>query len=271
MTGGVKILLQNLHNTRDLGGYPTKDGRYIKKRCLIRSGELLKMAEDDKKILFEDYQIKTIIDFRTGMERASKPDPEYQGVENIFNSILSEEVMGISTGDSSPSQTPVDMFISHAAGLRENPRPFIDQLYRDLVRDPFTVEHYRLFFDILLEKAPHGAVLWHCSAGKDRVGIGTALLLTALGVERSIVFADYVKTNECMKDEIEALAKLAFEKTGDEQTAEAVRILDSVSEEYLIHAFEVIEDEFGTIDQYLEQEIGVDEKKKEKLQNLFLE
>ena len=64
-------------------------------------------------------------------------------------------------------------------------------LYRNLVMDPFSRQQYRKFFGILLDQK-EGAVLWHCSAGKDRVGVGTALLLSALGIPRETILADYM-------------------------------------------------------------------------------
>lgn len=267
---GAKILLQGTQNTRDLGGYKTQGGKTVAYRRLIRSGELLSLTEQDKHILFEDYKVKTIIDFRTGLERAKKPDPQYPGVENIFNPILSEEIVGISTGEDSKAQDPLESFFNHAAGLRDNPRPYIDQLYRDLIHNSFAADHYRAFFDHLLDRGALGAVLWHCSAGKDRAGFGTALLLTALGVDRKTVIADYVKTNECMKEEIDAITALALQRTGDEQTARAVRILDSVSGEYLEAAFAEIEDTYITVDAYLETALGLSQEKRLRLKEMYL-
>ena len=76
-------------------------------------------------------------------------------------------------------------------------------LYRNLVMDPFSRQQYRKFFGILLDQK-EGAVLWHCSAGKDRVGVGTALLLSALGVPRETILADYMMVNTFTAEVVES-------------------------------------------------------------------
>ena len=61
----TRIPLEGLHNTRDLGGFETADGRKIRPRRLIRSGQLSGMTEKDKQVLTEDYGLRTDVDFRT--------------------------------------------------------------------------------------------------------------------------------------------------------------------------------------------------------------
>ena len=51
--------------------------------------------------------------------------------------------------------------------------------------------HYGAFLSLLLDEDNNGSVLWHCSAGKDRVGLGTALLLSVLGVPRELILEDF--------------------------------------------------------------------------------
>lgn len=270
MNSGDQIRLSGAHNTRDLGGYQTVDGRRIKERRLIRSGELLNTTEEDRKILFETYGVKKVIDFRTEVERKKKPDPRHPGVVWVDNPILSEEVLGISTGQAKEGDGPMDMFIRHAASLKGNAIAYISPLYENLVTNEFAVSQYRRFFELLLEHED-GAVLWHCSAGKDRVGIGTALLLLALGVDRETVTSDYLKSNECMKDEIEAIGRLAYEKTGDKATAEAVMLLDGVAREYIETAFGRIEAEYKTVENYLEEVMGLTADKRSLLKGKYLE
>ena len=190
-----RIALSGLHNTRDLGGIETLDGRKILPRRLIRSGALIDATPEDMRILAEDYRLGTIVDFRTATERRQKPDPEIEGVENLFNPILAEETVGITFEDKEEEKDVMAGILDHASSLGGNPRNYIDRLYEDLITDDHASEYYGRFFDILL-KADDRAVLWHCSAGKDRVGIGTALLLTALGVDRDTVIRDFVKTND---------------------------------------------------------------------------
>ena len=64
--------------------------------------------------------------------------------------------------------------------------------YESLVHDEYSIKQYARFLDVLLHQN-EGAVLWHCSAGKDRVGVGTALLLCALGVPKKTIYEDFMK------------------------------------------------------------------------------
>ena len=67
--------------------------------------------------------------------------------------------------------------------FKEIPEEFMLKQYESLVHDEYSIKQYARFLDVLLHQN-EGAVLWHCSAGKDRVGVGTALLLCALGVPK---------------------------------------------------------------------------------------
>lgn len=157
----------------------------------------------------------------------------------------------------------------HASSLGGNPRVYIDQLYEDLVKDEHAAAHYGRFFDILLD-ADERAVLWHCTAGKDRVGVGTALLLTALGVDRETIIRDFVKTNDYVMENAVKLSELVREKTKNDQLAECVKVLLTVSEEYIRHAFVAMEEVSGSAEAYLRERIGLSDEKRERLKDKFL-
>lgn len=90
-----KIPLENLQNTRDLGGFMTKDGRKVKSHRLIRSGDLKDATENDKKLLVDTYGLNMVIDFRTAQECKDRPDPRIPGVEYIWHPIFEEKASGI--------------------------------------------------------------------------------------------------------------------------------------------------------------------------------
>ncbi len=75
--------LQGVPNFRDLGGLETADGRKIKPHKLLRGGHLAQLTPGDRQLLTETYDLKTVIDLRTGKERSQKPDQALPGVENI--------------------------------------------------------------------------------------------------------------------------------------------------------------------------------------------
>lgn len=266
-----RIALEGLHNTRDLGGYGTVDGRRILPRRLIRSGALFGATENDKRILVEEYRLGTVVDFRTATERGQKPDPELLGVINLFNPILAEETVGITFEEKEGEKQKDTMtgILEHASSLGGNPRNYIDKLYEDLILDEHAAEYYSRFFDILLE-ADERAVLWHCSAGKDRVGVGTALLLTALGVDRETIVRDFAKTNDYVMEGVLKVAADVEAKTHNKQLADCAKVLLTVSEEYIRHSFAAMERLCGSADNYLKERIGITTEKREALRDKFL-
>lgn len=269
-----RIPLEKLPNTRDLGGMKTIDGRCILPNRLIRSGTLFGATESDLKILAEHCGLGTVIDFRTETERRQKPDPEIPGIFNIFNPILDEKTVGITFEEEEKKdrEEPKEIFagiMDHAASLGGKPELYINKLYEDLVLSDCAARQYGRFFDLLLE-ADDRAVLWHCSAGKDRVGIGTALLLSALSVDREAIVNDFVVTNTYVMEGAEKVSLLVKEKTGDHNLADCVRILLTVSEDYILHAFSAMEQCSGTIDTYLTERIGLSADKKQQLKRKFL-
>lgn len=272
----VRIPLEGLCNTRDLGGYRTVDGRRIKPHRLIRSGALLDGTKEDLQTLLTEYELKTVVDFRTGEERRQKPDPILPGVEYVENAILEEEAMGITReNENSSDQNAVVKKVIDTIGTNDStPLEYMKTMYINLIKAPFSRARYRNFFEVLL-KQEEGAVLWHCTAGKDRAGVGTILLLSALGVPREQIIADYMKVNEFAKKEIDLLMEeLAAGKgkgnLGQEQ-ADAVRLLFTVDEAYAASVFEVMERECGSVEAFLEQEMGLSAEKRERLKRLYLE
>lgn len=263
------IPLSGSCNTRDLGGLPGKDGKTIRHNCLLRSGALAGLTQEDKRVLTEDYGLRLIIDFRTGLEREQKPDPEMDGVRQVHNPILSEAAVGF-TRESAEAADPMESFFRHASGLLDHPETYVEKLYRNLVQSDTACRQYGCFLDLLLGE-PQETVLWHCSAGKDRAGMGTVMLLAALGVPTDVIEEDFVKTNDYLKEETEALAVKAAEWSGnDEALVRAARILNSVDRIYLTGALDSILQSYHSIENYLEKKVGLTPEKAERLRARYL-
>ena len=264
-----RIPLEGLHNTRDLGGFETADGKKIRPRRLLRSGQLAGMTETDKQILTQEYGLRTDVDFRTGQERGEAPDPELPGVAYVVNPILSDQAIGI-TREQSAEKDMMKMLVQQMSSSEKAAEEYMAGLYRNLVMDPFSRQQYRKFFDILLAQE-EGAVLWHCSAGKDRVGVGTALLLSALNVPRETILADYMMVNTFTADVVEGHLEKLKERLQNPQLIDCLRELMQVQESYLIRVFQAIEETYGTMDALLEKEMGLDEERRERLREMYLE
>ncbi|MGN1147816.1 MAG: tyrosine-protein phosphatase, partial [Lachnospiraceae bacterium] len=273
----VRIELEGLCNTRDLGGYRSIDGRLIKRHRLIRSGALADSTETDRKVLVSEYCLKTIVDFRTSAERNLKPDPDLPGVAYIANPILEEETLGITREEeeTEDSNAVVNKVIS---AIKENggtPLGYMKNMYKNLIANPFSRAQYRKFFNILLSQK-EGAVLWHCSAGKDRVGVGTILLLSALSIPREQIIADYMKVNEFGRKDVDILMStltghMDFSSEEGRRQAEAIRLLFTVDRAYAESVFDEMEQEHGSVDAFLEREMGLTPEKREQLKSMYLE
>ncbi|NLL79849.1 MAG: tyrosine-protein phosphatase [Clostridiales bacterium] len=268
---GERIQLDGLINTRDLGGYRTRDGRRLKKKRVLRSGALCIATEQDIQILTKQYELKKIIDFRTKTERVQKPDPEIMGVDYVVNEILQEAQLGIThEGEKRPTELLASM-IAMCREVGERAEQYLAGLYPKLVTDENCIRGYRRFFEILLTQQ-EGAVLYHCSEGKDRVGTATALFLSALGVEREVILSDYLLTNDYTEEKRRDIYEKMKEKTPEEPgLAERFLILNSVHRSYLESLFDTIDQRYGSMDCFLQDQMGLVEEKRDRLQQMYLE
>lgn len=258
---GGRIHLQSLPNTRDLGALMTKDGRHILPRKLLRSGSLYHVSLADQDMLLEDYKLSTVIDFRTEAEREQKPDTIMKGVEYYPIPVLDEETSGITQAG-----TLMDMLTK----FDQVPDEFICKQYENLVRDEICIKQYANFLDVVLHQKK-GAVLWHCSAGKDRVGIGTALLLYALGVPRKTIKEDFLKTNVYLDNEMQHMVRyLETRMIVTPEIMDKVRLLYKVKGEYLDTAFRTIEKDYGSVDCFMRKALYMNPKTIEALRNKYL-
>ncbi len=158
-------------NKRDLGGIKTKDGHEIKPGLLIRSAHLSQAQEADLR------GISAVIDLRTPGERREAPDKTY-GCRYLPLAVFDESTIGI----------------SHESGVSDQWIPAMDILYQRVMYQ-CTGSFSRIIRTIMGHDFQSGGILWHCTEGKDRCGITTALVLEALGVDRSLIMEDYLKTN----------------------------------------------------------------------------
>ncbi|MFR0795342.1 MAG: tyrosine-protein phosphatase [Oscillospiraceae bacterium] len=139
------------------------------------------------------YPLRTVVDFRTDLEREQKPDRVLPGVQYVHCPIVQQAAAGLTR----EARRPLCGRRRAREAMAGRERAFMCELYRSLVTQAFSIAHYRQFFALLLAQTD-GALLYHCTAGKDRVGVGTMLLLTALGVDWPVIVENYLITNERM-------------------------------------------------------------------------
>ena len=253
-----KIVMIGAANTRDLGGIVTKDGASIKKNKLIRSGELADLVPLDKERLVNDFKLTNIVDLRTDSEVASKPDPEIENVKNFHYGVMKDSGVTASQEDFYKNLDKV------------NGVEYMEKINEELVTDPTARENYKKFFDVLLT-SENGSTLWHCTAGKDRAGFATMLVLSALGVDKKSIFEDYLLSNKYRKSENEKTIEQVKEATNDnKQAVENITAMMEVRKSYLQTAYDTMEKEYGGVNGYLKKGLGLTNKDISNLKAIYL-
>jgi protein-tyrosine phosphatase len=219
--------LEGLYNVRDLGGYAAGE-RQVKWGRLYRSGDLNDLSGQARRSL-EARRIRTIVDFRDESERTQAPDGDLATVRQ-------NHPLPIDAGNI------IDL---SAVGRGVNGETLMEKLYQALADK--ARPQYRAFFSILAgeENAP---LLFHCSAGKDRTGLGAALLLSALGVDREIILQDYLLSGPCLE------GKYAEWISADPNLEPVM----SVRPGYLRAALSLIDHDLGGMETYLRKDLGAD-------------
>ena len=263
-----RIPLEGAKNIRDFGGFPTKDGRYIKPHRLLRSCELYVTTAEDRKVLTETYGLKKVLDFRTVKEREEHPDPVMDGVVNLHMPVLDEKALGVTREGQDG-----DFMNQLAASVLQpdfDTTRYMADIYEKIILGDNASRQYGRMFDELLSQE-EGATLWHCTAGKDRAGIASILVLSALGVPEDVIEADYFKVNDFLREENERLCQMVEAKMNNHTIHDGLMRMFIVHRAYLERMQDTIQTHYGTMNNYLEKALGLDRDKKERLQALYLD
>ena len=265
-----KITLEGVRNARDLGGILTADGREIRKKRLLKCGQLSEATQKDIETLREEYGVKLIVDLRTEGERKAYPDPEIRGVSNIWNPIFKEDIQG--AGVFTPGEK--EILEKHLKSLFILSHRF-DSMEEEAVKDVREMiqekEFDKQFFAMLVNRRG-GAVLWHCGAGKDRSGICAALLLYALGVPKETIIENYALTAESSEDTVDYILEKLFpaDVPGNEEYQSLARRIFGAKTCYIEEFFRAIEKDFISVDNYLQKAVELHVDNIVRLKTLYL-
>ena len=242
------VRLDSVLNLRDLGGYKTNYGKAVKWGKLFRSGRL-SITEKGKE-RFSSLHVETVIDFRTEKECLAHPDRRINA-DVISIPISAGCVKDLFPGLKKGEIKRGDVFI------------FLQDQYREMAANCH--RQFTKMFDILADSLSY-PVLIHCTAGKDRVGFASALILSALDIPEDQILEDYSLTYSV--PDIRTEGRFAYELPPEGQ--EAVTVLLSPNEQFLKTAFNDIKKEYGSMDNYLEKALGLDRAKRDRLKHLLL-
>ena len=172
-------------NLRELGGYATESGQYLKWHKLLRSGSLGHLKTGAGQML-EDYGVIFDIDLRSDNEVQTRPD-------RIPRSISYQQLSVYPFVD----QQKQGLFKRFKKKLRGE--SIMDQMantYCQMLTDSHANGAYEQLFDILLSNDhPDESIVFHCTAGKDRTGVAAMMIEGALGVPEATSREDYLLTN----------------------------------------------------------------------------
>ncbi|MEU3510503.1 tyrosine-protein phosphatase [Streptomyces longwoodensis] len=253
--------LAGVRNFRDVGGLPTVDGRRVRPGVLFRSGHLAHATAEDA-VFLSSLGLHTIFDFRNAADQKLEgPDVELPGVRNV-NLPLSDPADGAEfwtmVRDGDIEQLRVLLGDGRAAGR-------MIASYRSIIRQR-TAEHARVLHALADDSVP---ALMHCAAGKDRAGLSVAVTLLALDVERDAILADYLESNA--KHRRYRVRRSGGGSAYSPEVMELLGPLFDARAEYLLAAFETIEETWGGVDSYLEQGLGLTPQTRERLRERLLD
>lgn len=248
------LSLEQGSNFRDLGGYPAANGKTVKWGLLYRSGATPLLSESDRAEI-ASLGLQQMIDLRSSEERQLAPSRitgvPYTAVGYSFGAIMPKGAFAPETG--------------YPAMI-------------DLLEPQLKL----LFAALLRRQAP---VATNCSAGQDRTGIASAILLSALGVPRAVIVKDYLLSTQYRHPEYEmpaidpaqfpgnsAAAMFAHYRPADGKPILApTPLMTADGTPFLTFALADIERRWGSMDGYLERQLGVGPAERAQLRKDYLE
>jgi protein-tyrosine phosphatase len=254
--------LEGGSNFRDLGGYVTADGREVRRGLLFRSGAMTGLTEADMAYL-DRFAFRTVVDLRSAEELELYPNRWVPGRDIVYRyhdySMMDLMKKAAERGEAASGDYSA-MYLYMA----------------DMLKPQLT-----LYFDALLAEEVPAVV--NCSAGQDRTGITSALLLSVLGVERDLIFEDYLLSTDFRRPEMEkgdidlqaaaesnAFAAMMLQYGQDRDTSRPNPLVTSDGTPFLQLTFDAIEARYGSVAAYLDEEVGVSPQEQARLRALYL-
>lgn len=251
------VALDGPLNFRDVGGYKNDQGQSVKWNKIYRSDSLSSLSYKDK-IKLAKLHVTVDCDLRSSYEKNSSPDDLWAGVKYVDVPIYSDNPK------ENKSDNKLFRFFHHLPDLHDN---FIGQIYQQTLLNTHSQEEFAKVFAELLILPEDQALVYHCSAGKDRTGMMSAMILMALGVSDDTIARDYLLTNELYdfavsrnlpsNDEISAMiAKMNV--TQGEGTA-------------ILGITQTIRQGWGSFDSFFRKELGFSRSDLKQLRQMYLE
>lgn len=200
------LRLSGVHNIRDLGGYRTAAGAEVPWRRFLRADSPHRLAPAQTQRLVADEGLRTVIDLRTRTELTEAPNPFASHPDVSFVNVPLFDDLAPAILDSKPVDDGHPLLQFYLAALSQR-----QAAIREVVS--------------AMAAAPAGAVMFNCTAGKDRTGIVAAMLLGLAGVDRADILADYALTADLIPGLVREL--MAKAEAHGRDLASYARLLES--------------------------------------------
>ncbi len=243
------VALEGGSNFRDLGGYPAVNGKTVKWGHIYRSADVGKLTDADLKTL-ENRHIAIVCDFRGPSEVQQSPDRLPVGTTRIELPVGSENTDTRALFAAMQKVTNRDSLM--AAGYTKI--------------DHFKAK-YKPMFDQLLVLDDTKALMFYCTAGKDRTGIGAALILNALGVDKAAILKDYAAIDVYWQPAREKMMQQMKQMGVSEETLKPMLAANPV---YLEKTFETLNQKYGSMDKFTTTEMELTPEKLATLRAKYL-
>lgn len=256
-----QVKLEGQGNFRDLGGYRTTDGRSVKWGIIFRAGQLSRLTDADLSKL-KELNIHTVVDLRGQSEIERGKDRLPDGVRHVsypidVGSLPKEEKESASSGSAA---APVDFMLQATRSIML----YRTDVYAALIRE--------------LSAPQNRPLIFHCTAGKDRAGVGSAIVLTLLGVPWETVREDYLLSNTYRREENEReLRNIRNDIAGkkgippEQVDMTSYEGMYYVKPEYLDAAYQAVIDKYGSMESFLRNGLGISDELINRLRSELLE
>jgi protein-tyrosine phosphatase len=254
------VRLEGQANFRDLGGYRTEDGRTVKWGLIYRSGQLSKLTDADIARI-QELKIRTVVDLRGPSEIERGKDRLPEGVRDVSYPIDIAKLPRTDGSTAPASATPSENSMLQATQSIMLNRT---DVYSALIRE--------------LAMPQNRPLVFHCTAGKDRAGVGAAIILSLLGVPWETVREDYLLSNIYRKEENERDLKnirneIAKKKGISPEQVDMTNYepMYYVKPEYIDSALQEVISKYGSMEAFLRKGLGVSDELIQRLRSELLE
>ncbi|MEE4273083.1 MAG: tyrosine-protein phosphatase [Thermoanaerobaculales bacterium] len=260
---GNELGISAVPNLRDVGGYTTADGATVARGVVYRSEVFHPLGAEDIESLGR-VGLKTVYDLRTTAEIAEKPDQLPADAHHITLNVLADSKGAAPAELGALMHDPKKANAELGGGKIE---AMFTKGYREFVSLESAKTAYRELFLSLADGANAPGV-FHCTTGKDRTGWAAAALLTLLGVPQETVLEDFLRSNDYILPQYQ---KVVDEFVADGGDREIPLAIFGVKAEYLEASFDEMRTQYGSIEEYFADGLGIDAAGQAALRDRFIE